>query len=191
MLLSCHHKLPDLVWFLLFSLSISFNASFDTQYFLRVPHGWQMIESLAVSPVSLKFNHLTSISFGSKYSRMEQVKFVKTAFKKFEMTWSTQPISTLCTLSVSYNSVVSKIICFKNLPVPEGGDSEKFLKGGWSMVQGQVFWKGGGGWHFLYLIFSRFIIFTCRNYSLQKCVMYLKKNVFFCHHNFMKKGHSK
>ena len=32
------------------------------------------------------------------------------------------------------------------------------------MVQGQVFLKGwgGGGWHFPYLIFSRFIIFTFR-----------------------------
>ena len=36
------------------------------------------------------------------------------------------------------------------------------------MVQGQVFLKGwgGGGWHFPYLIFSRFIIFTFRNYLL-------------------------
>ena len=28
-------------------------------------------------------------------------------------------------------------------------------------------------------------------YPLQKCVMHLKKNFFFCHHNFRKKGHSK
>ena len=45
----------------------------------------------------------------------------------------------------------------------EGGrESEKLKIGGGSMVQGQVFLKGG--WHFSYLIFSRFIIFTFRNY---------------------------
>ena len=38
------------------------------------------------------------------------------------------------------------------------------------MNQGQVFLKGEGGWHFSYFTFSRFIIFTFRNY-----VMYLKK----------------
>ena len=32
------------------------------------------------------------------------------------------------------------------------------------MVQGQVFLKAVGGWHFSYLTFSRFIIFTFRNY---------------------------
>ena len=32
------------------------------------------------------------------------------------------------------------------------------------MMQGQVFLKGGGDWHFSYLIFSRSIIFTFRNY---------------------------
>ena len=63
------------------------------------------------------------------------------------------------------------------------------------MVQGQVFLKGrdggggGGGWHFCYLIVSRFISELL--YPLQKCVMHLKKNYFFCHHNFMKTGHSK
>ena len=60
------------------------------------------------------------------------------------------------------------------------------------MVQGQVFLKGD--WHFSYLIFSRFIIFTFRNYiftfyPLQNCFMHLK-TIFFFHHNFMKKGHS-
>ena len=63
------------------------------------------------------------------------------------------------------------------------------------MVHEQVFlnrelgrWgvQGGGVWHFCCLIFSRFIIFTFRNYSLENCVMHLK-NYFFCHHNFMKK----
>ena len=46
-------------------------------------------------------------------------------------------------------------------------------------MQGQVFLKGGG-WHFSYLIFSRFIIFAFRNYfTLCKIVMHLKKKNFF------------
>ena len=48
------------------------------------------------------------------------------------------------------------------------------------MVQGQVFLKGGGGrrgWHFSDLIFSRFIIFTFRNYfSVSKGHFKLSKN---------------
>ena len=43
-----------------------------------------------------------------------------------------------------------------------GGESEKLRKRGGSMVQGQVL--KGGGWHFSYLIFSMFVIFTFRNY---------------------------
>ena len=43
------------------------------------------------------------------------------------------------------------------------------------MVQGQVFLKGGG-WHFSYLIFPRFMIFTFRNYSLQKSHSKLSRN---------------
>ena len=47
------------------------------------------------------------------------------------------------------------------------------------MVQGQVFLKGGS-WHFSYLIFLRFIIFTFRNYcNVFKIVLYIwreKKN---------------
>ena len=44
------------------------------------------------------------------------------------------------------------------------------------MVQGQVFLKkeggGGEGCHFLYLVFSRSINFTCRNYfTLWKIVL--------------------
>ena len=60
------------------------------------------------------------------------------------------------------------------------------------MVQGQVFLKGGA-WHFSYLSFSRFIIFAFRNYfTLCKIVLCIwRKIIFFCHHNFMKKGHSK
>ena len=61
------------------------------------------------------------------------------------------------------------------------------------MVQGQVFVKGEGDWHFCYLIFSRFIIFTFRNYSTF-CIIVLyicRKIIFFCQHNFMKKIRSK
>ena len=60
------------------------------------------------------------------------------------------------------------------------------------MVQGQVFLKGGG-WHFSYLIFSRFIIFTFKNYFIFcKIVLCIwRKIIFFCHHNFMNKGYSK
>ena len=61
------------------------------------------------------------------------------------------------------------------------------------MVQGQDFLKGGGGWYFSYLMFSRFLISTFRNYFiLIKIVLCIwRKIIFFCHHNFMKKGHSK
>ena len=79
------------------------------------------------------------------------------------------------------------------------GESEKLEKGSGSMVQGQVLLKvcvwaeRCGGWHFLSLIFSRFIIFTYRNYiTLCKIVLCIwRETIFFCHHNFMKKGHSK
>ena len=70
--------------------------------------------------------------------------------------------------------------------LPRRGEYEKLEKGGGSMVKGQV------GWHFSYLIFSRFIIFTFRNYcTLCKIVLCIwRKTIFFCHRNFMKKGHS-
>ena len=43
------------------------------------------------------------------------------------------------------------------------------------MVQGQVSLKGRS-WHFSYLVFSRFIIFTFRNYFKQmKCWVWAKK----------------
>ena len=60
------------------------------------------------------------------------------------------------------------------------------------MVQEEVFLKEGD-WHFSYLIFLRFIIFASWNYfTLCKIVLYIwRKIIFFCHHNFMKKGHSK
>ena len=47
------------------------------------------------------------------------------------------------------------------------------------MVQGQVFLKQGeGSWHFFYLIFSRFIIFSVRDYSLQNCYAFEEKSFF-------------
>ena len=63
------------------------------------------------------------------------------------------------------------------------------MKGGGSMVQELVFLKGCR--HFLYLIFSRFITLTFRNYfTLCKIVLASyafeeKLGIFFCHHNFM------
>ena len=48
------------------------------------------------------------------------------------------------------------------------------------MVQGQVFLKGEGvvGWHFSFLIFSRFIIFAFRNYPEQNCYAFEEKLFF-------------
>ena len=47
----------------------------------------------------------------------------------------------------------------------DGGNLKvKNLKKEWKHgVQGQVFLKGEGGWHFLYFILSRFLIFIFRN----------------------------
>ena len=50
------------------------------------------------------------------------------------------------------------------------------------MVQGQVFLKGGraGDGHFSYLIFSRFIIFTIKNYfTLCKIVLRIWRKIIF------------
>ena len=70
------------------------------------------------------------------------------------------------------------------------------MGGGVRMVLGQVSLKSGagGGLALLLFNFSRFIIFTSgNNYSLQNCVMHLKKEkiFFFCYHNFMKKSNPK
>ena len=62
-------------------------------------------------------------------------------------------------------------------------------KGGVCMVQGQVFLKGGRGmWHFSYLIFSRFMIFTFRSYfTLWKIVLcFWGIIIFFCRHDIWK-----
>ena len=46
------------------------------------------------------------------------------------------------------------------------------------MVQGQVL-NGGGGLHFSHLIFSRFIIFTIRNYFTTKIVLCIWNKIIF------------
>ena len=76
---------------------------------------------------------------------------------------------------------------------PEGGGSEKLQKGGSKYGAGAPYFLKGGSWHFPYLIFTRFIIFTFRNYfTLCRFVLCIwRKIIFFCHHNFMKKDHSR
>ena len=91
-------------------------------------------------------------------------------------------------LDVMLTKIKSNIYALHNLDLPplfkggrlilitspgRGGDSEKLKKGGGSMVQGQVFLKGGD-WYF-YLIFSRFIIFKSRNYFIlsSKIALYI------------------
>ena len=65
------------------------------------------------------------------------------------------------------------------------------------MVQGQVFLKkeGGGGGGMALFVFNFFKVYQFYMqkllYPLENCVMYLRKKVFFCQHNFMKKSHSK
>ena len=65
------------------------------------------------------------------------------------------------------------------LPPPEGVNSHKIKKGGGGMVQAQAFLKKEGEEHFSYLIFSRFIIFTFRNYfilcKILLCIWRIKK----------------
>ena len=46
--------------------------------------------------------------------------------------------------------------------------------------------------HFLFTFFKIYHFYIQKLlYPLQYCVIYLKKIIFFCHHNFMKKAHSK
>ena len=55
--------------------------------------------------------------------------------------------------------------------LPQRGRDLKNQKLGGSMVQGQIILKRGS-WHFSYLIFLRFIVFTFRNYfTLCKIVL--------------------
>ena len=58
------------------------------------------------------------------------------------------------------------------------------------MVQGQVFLKGGGGAGGLALFLFNF--FKVYHFYMCKIVLCIwRKIIFFCQHNFMKKGHSK
>ena len=72
----------------------------------------------------------------------------------------------------------------------------KIKKGPKIWCRRQVFFNegGNGGWQFSYLFFSKFIIFTFRNYllySLQTVLRIWKQKFFFYHHSFMKKRHSR
>ena len=75
------------------------------------------------------------------------------------------------------------------------GNQSKFREGIWKIMYeaGAGLLKRGWGWHFSYLICSRFIIFTSRNYyTLCKIVLCIwRKTIFFCHHIFWRKviGH--
>ena len=75
---------------------------------------------------------------------------------------------------------------------PRKGGNLRILKRGWKYGAGAGLLKRGDR-RFSYLIFSRFIIFTYGNYfTLCKIVLCIwRKIIFFCHHNFMRKGHSK
>ena len=80
--------------------------------------------------------------------------------------------------------------------LPWRGGNLKNQKKWWKYGAGAGLFKrmgGMGSWHFSYLIFSRFIIFTFRYYfTLGKIVLCVcRKIIFFCHYNFIKKGHSK
>ena len=61
--------------------------------------------------------------------------------------------------------------------LPQG--SEKLRKGGESMVQGQVFLKGGAGTFPINLFQGLSFLHSQIIYPLQNCVMHLKKNYFF------------
>ena len=64
-------------------------------------------------------------------------------------------------------------------------EESEIIKRGGCMVKGQVL---KGGWY-AYLVFSRFIIFTFRNYfTLCKIVLCIWREMIFCHIYFMKKG---
>ena len=65
------------------------------------------------------------------------------------------------------------------LTPPEGREILKIKKEGGSTVEGQAYLKGGG-WHFFYLIFSKFIIFTFRNcFTLCKIVLCIWRKIIF------------
>ena len=92
-------------------------------------------------------------------------------------------------------------VIFCNLP--QFAPPSRFLKGegvnfnyhpqrGWKYGVGAGVLKGGGVTLFLFN-FSKVHRFTFRNYcTLSKVVLCIRRKIlFFCHHNFMKKGYSK
>ena len=99
-----------------------------------------------------------------------------------EKTLMPRPPPVLIRLDGMLIKIKSNIYALHNLDLPplfKGGqlilitsprgwrDPEKLKKEGGSIVQGQVFLKGGN-WYF-YLIFSRFIIFKSTNYFILIC----------------------
>ena len=59
------------------------------------------------------------------------------------------------------------------------------------MGQGQIFLKEGG-WHFSYLIFQGLPFLHLEiTLPFAKLCYAFEEKLFFCHRNFMKKGHSK
>ena len=98
----------------------------------------------------------------------------------------------------SFRNCFLETLC-KYTPL-KGRNAEELKYGAASMLQGQVFLKagvkrggGGEGWKLSFLIFSRFTIFTVRNFfTLCKSVLCIwRKIIFVCYRNFMKTGHSK
>ena len=75
--------------------------------------------------------------------------------------------------------------------LPQRGDL-KIKKRGWKYGAGAGPLKRGRLTLFLFNFFKVYYVYIYKLlYPLQNCVMHLKKNYFFCNHNFMKKGHSK
>ena len=61
------------------------------------------------------------------------------------------------------------------------------------MVQGQVLLKKGGRTETFLNYFFKSLAFLHLQITLpfaKLCYVFEKKNIIFCHHNFMKKGHS-
>ena len=74
------------------------------------------------------------------------------------------------------------------------GAGAGLYKGGRSTVQGQVFIKGGGGADTFPISLFQGLSFLHLESTLpfaKPCYAFENKKFFFCHHNFMKKGHSK
>ena len=71
----------------------------------------------------------------------------------------------------------------------EGGDFEKLKEGGGGMVQDQVFLKEDLPLHHTSRFQSLSILHLEITLPFAKlCYAFEEKNIFFCHHNFMKKS---